>query len=155
MKTFEQELQALLNRYSKENDSDTPDFVLAEYIRDCLLAFNKAVNTRTGYYEGDKFAKVVDEEIGKLKKKFPVDNTIVEPDWFEEFKKKFRPGSALTGRQLTASQYSQLFTVVEKEYQTTDSQSQRVNMEAYITHLITKVKASELHLVPSDMRTLR
>jgi len=45
-KTFFSELSELLNRYSKENDSNTPDCVLAQYLGDCLRAFNLAVNTR-------------------------------------------------------------------------------------------------------------
>lgn len=52
MKTteFERELQELLNRYSKENESDTPDYVLAHYIKYSLKAFNQAVNLREEYY---------------------------------------------------------------------------------------------------------
>ena len=29
---FQKELTALINEYSKENDSDTPDFILARYL---------------------------------------------------------------------------------------------------------------------------
>ena len=39
---FEKELQALLNKYSMENPSDTPDFILAAYLSNCLRAFNLA-----------------------------------------------------------------------------------------------------------------
>ena len=41
--TFEKELENLINIHSMENDSDTPDFILAEYLRKCLAAFNVAV----------------------------------------------------------------------------------------------------------------
>lgn len=34
--TFERELAGLLNKYSMENGSDTPDFILAEYLISCL-----------------------------------------------------------------------------------------------------------------------
>jgi hypothetical protein len=47
---FEQELQELLNRYSKENESQTPDYVLAHYIKYSLKAFNQAVNLREEWY---------------------------------------------------------------------------------------------------------
>lgn len=43
---FHRELSSLLNRFSKENDSDTPDFILAEYLRGCLELYNKAVNQK-------------------------------------------------------------------------------------------------------------
>lgn len=50
MTNFEKELTSLLNRYSKENDSDTPDFILAEYLNDCLDAWNRANQKREGFY---------------------------------------------------------------------------------------------------------
>jgi len=50
MNTFESELQALINKYSKENESDTPDYVLAHFISYSLKAFNQAVNIREEYY---------------------------------------------------------------------------------------------------------
>lgn len=44
---FREELQRLLNRHSMENGSDTPDFVLADYLTDCLEAFDRAVRRRS------------------------------------------------------------------------------------------------------------
>ena len=43
---FEQELRNLINRESMENRSDTPDFILAEYLHSCLVAFENATNAR-------------------------------------------------------------------------------------------------------------
>ena len=48
---FENELTSLLNRYSMENGSNTPDFILAEYLKNCLLAFNSASNRRETWYD--------------------------------------------------------------------------------------------------------
>ena len=50
MNEFEKELQELLNRYSKENESQTPDYILAHYIKYSLKAFNQAVNLREEWY---------------------------------------------------------------------------------------------------------
>jgi hypothetical protein len=50
MNEFERELQELLNRYSKENESQTPDYILAHYIKYSLKAFNQAVNLREEWY---------------------------------------------------------------------------------------------------------
>jgi hypothetical protein len=50
MTTFEKELQELINRYSKENDSNTPDYVLAHYIKYSLQAFNQATNLREEHF---------------------------------------------------------------------------------------------------------
>jgi hypothetical protein len=47
---FETELKDLINKYSYENGSDTPDFIIAEYVMDCLRSFNKAVEHRTAWY---------------------------------------------------------------------------------------------------------
>lgn len=50
MTEFESELTRLLNRYSLESGSNTPDYVLAQYIRNSLNAFNSAVNMREEWY---------------------------------------------------------------------------------------------------------
>lgn len=52
---LESELRALLNRYSAENASDTPDFILAEYVTGCLHAFNQAVRSREKFYGRREF----------------------------------------------------------------------------------------------------
>lgn len=43
---FREELESLINCHSMENGSDTPDFILADYLLDCLKAFDKASNRR-------------------------------------------------------------------------------------------------------------
>lgn len=45
-----EELAALINRHSLENGSNTPDFILAEYLLGCLGAFDKAARERTHWY---------------------------------------------------------------------------------------------------------
>ena len=47
---FNRELIILLNRYSKENGSNTPDFVLANYLNSCLNTFNNTINQREKFY---------------------------------------------------------------------------------------------------------
>jgi len=47
MTTFEKELAALINKHSIENESNTPDYILAKYLRDCLTAFSTAIIDRT------------------------------------------------------------------------------------------------------------
>ena len=48
---FKRELESLINYHSQENNSNTPDFILAEYIMGCLDAFDKATNKRTKWYK--------------------------------------------------------------------------------------------------------
>jgi len=47
---FERELESLINRHSVENESDTPDFILAGYLRGCLDAWNETVRLRDRWY---------------------------------------------------------------------------------------------------------
>ena len=54
MDTFKQELTDLLNRHSKENESDTPDFMLAEYLIMCLNAYEVTLNDRRDWYAFEK-----------------------------------------------------------------------------------------------------
>lgn len=39
--TFKQELTSLINKYNLENTSNTPDFILADYLINCLDSYNK------------------------------------------------------------------------------------------------------------------
>lgn len=43
---FQEELENLINRHSKENGSDTPDYILARFLNDCLDAFNSALQSK-------------------------------------------------------------------------------------------------------------
>lgn len=47
---FQQELTYLINGYCIENGSNTPDFILAEFLVLSLEAFNRAVNARQRWY---------------------------------------------------------------------------------------------------------
>lgn len=51
---FMYELEKLINRFSRESDSNTPDFILAEYLNTALSNFNSATNARTGWYRGNQ-----------------------------------------------------------------------------------------------------
>ena len=50
---FEKELRELINRNSMENQSNTPDYILAQYMHACLLAFTTAVQQRETWYGRD------------------------------------------------------------------------------------------------------
>ena len=47
---FRKEVESLINRMSLERGSDTPDFILAEYLTDSLEAFDKAIIRRERWY---------------------------------------------------------------------------------------------------------
>jgi hypothetical protein len=44
------DLTETLNRHSAENESNTPDFLLAKFLLACLAAFDEAVNERATWY---------------------------------------------------------------------------------------------------------
>jgi hypothetical protein len=46
---FKKELAYVLNKYSRENLSGTPDIILAEYLSDCLNTFDKITQLKNLY----------------------------------------------------------------------------------------------------------
>lgn len=50
--TFRSSLQYLLNRFSMEAGSNSPDFVLAQFLQDSLRSFDRAVVARDLWYGG-------------------------------------------------------------------------------------------------------
>ena len=54
MSEFEKELRDLINKYSEENYSNTPDFILAVFMNRCLLALGDAIVNRDSWYSKDK-----------------------------------------------------------------------------------------------------
>jgi len=47
---LEKGIEDLINTESRENDSNTPDFILAEFMMNCLDAFELASNKREVWY---------------------------------------------------------------------------------------------------------
>jgi len=47
---FYRELTSLLNKYNKENDSNTPDYILINYILGCLRTFNHVISQRDSWH---------------------------------------------------------------------------------------------------------
>jgi len=47
------DMTELLNTYSMEQESDTPDFILAEYLVNCLDAFSVAAARSNQWWGGD------------------------------------------------------------------------------------------------------
>lgn len=49
-RNFKEDLTRLINKYSLENTSNTPDYIIANYLVSCLEAFNIGVNQRGKWY---------------------------------------------------------------------------------------------------------
>jgi len=71
------ELVSLINRYSRENESDTPDYILADFMISCLLAFETEVKRREKWYGRQpsmtglkrSIAKKIEQEIDEAPEK--------------------------------------------------------------------------------------
>jgi hypothetical protein len=64
---LQEDISALLNWHSAENPSNTPDFILAQYLLGCLEAYNTAVQQRETWYGRDPLpaSPEVQEALGK------------------------------------------------------------------------------------------
>ena len=51
--SLREDIQAAINQHSAENTSNTPDFILAQYLEQCLAAFDTAVQQRETWYGRD------------------------------------------------------------------------------------------------------
>jgi hypothetical protein len=54
IKDFQKDLEELINHHSKENGSNTPDWVLASYLVRCLEVFDSCIELRERYYGREK-----------------------------------------------------------------------------------------------------
>ncbi len=50
LELFRKELENLINIHSMENNSNTPDFILADYLVECLKLFEKTSKRREKWY---------------------------------------------------------------------------------------------------------
>lgn len=50
MSKFKKELENLINKYSMEAGSNTPDFILSEYLTGCLENFDQTLEAREKWY---------------------------------------------------------------------------------------------------------
>lgn len=62
MSKFRKAIEESINKYSMENGSDTPDFILAQYLESCLKAFDLATLQRREWYGNHKFVKTIISE---------------------------------------------------------------------------------------------
>lgn len=53
IEAFTKDLEHLINYHSLENLSNTPDFIIAEYLTTCLLNYNDAVTKRDKWFNVD------------------------------------------------------------------------------------------------------
>lgn len=53
MEEFRREIQSLVNRLSLEKYSNTPDFVIAQYLTEAFIAYNRAFHDKEKYEKGE------------------------------------------------------------------------------------------------------
>lgn len=64
-KSLQREISSVLNCACRENESNTPDFILAKYLMRCLQTGEKLIKERESYYG----VKVNLDNFSKLKTK--------------------------------------------------------------------------------------
>ncbi len=55
---LKEELSQLINRHSRENVSDTPDYILAEFLLGCLKAFERSAVVRDRWHGNSTWEKL-------------------------------------------------------------------------------------------------
>lgn len=66
MSKFKDDLRSLINAHSKESGSNTPDFILAKFLEDCLDAFDFAVTKRAAWTQTEKYPYGENPDMTKL-----------------------------------------------------------------------------------------
>lgn len=61
LNNFQKELTVLINKYSLENNSNTPDFILAEYLIACLQNYELAIMAREIWFNNEIDFTAVDK----------------------------------------------------------------------------------------------
>jgi len=84
MSNFIQELRDLINKQSLENSSDTPDFILAEYLNGCLELFNQTMVKREKWYG----RKLMLDSINKSELFAPLDDEDKKQEIMRNYKRK-------------------------------------------------------------------
>ena len=82
---LELDLAEVINRHSLESGSDTPDFALAIFLKNCLIAYNRAVFSREAYHNRE--TRTGDEIF--IKKDVPL--TEIEVIKYHQQKESFYP----------------------------------------------------------------
>lgn len=65
MEAFKKELGELINKYSLENLSDTPDYILADYLIDCLNTFGRTIDARRRWFSPGEIFPTVEIKLGE------------------------------------------------------------------------------------------
>lgn len=55
MTSFEEELRCLINRKSIDSQSNTPDYILANYLLNCLYNYTQTVQSRDKWFGFEPF----------------------------------------------------------------------------------------------------
>ena len=54
LEEFKKELAGLINKYSLENISNTPDYILSEYLVECLFIYGRTAKAKQAWWNLDK-----------------------------------------------------------------------------------------------------
>jgi hypothetical protein len=138
--TLVQEIRCAINRLSMERESNTPDYVLAEFLSSSFAAFNAAVNKRETHYgrnERPGNCKIDDKGAGEWAVNNPYDHEDCDSD-FGGCGDKCKRGAYENG-------YTDGRKAAEKEYEA------KIGLDYTIS---TSVKLAAFNKLENDFRDL-
>lgn len=94
---FEKELSALLNKFSLENVSNTPDYLLAEFVQFAIAGFNVVVSERDRWYMEKRLEPGADNVRDDVAKRLQAEAVFRFGAWLTQ-----QPGKIEIGRELHA-----------------------------------------------------
>jgi hypothetical protein len=85
-KGFKKDLEVLINRYCIENTCNTPDFILSDFLFNCLRSYSDAIITRDGWFDFNPFKNKIeaDKEESKSKDFLTATVNIENTDIFQQ-----------------------------------------------------------------------
>jgi hypothetical protein len=82
--TFLEELVILINKHNIEKGSDTPDYILADYLNHCITVLDGTIKERSRWYGHEQSENSIQSE---MRFHPPTDTLVNSPVMFDAFKK--------------------------------------------------------------------
>lgn len=116
------EIATAINRCSAENGSNTPDFILAEYLTNCLAAFDAAIARREkwyGYelsigYSGPARTEEDSHTVGIMNNQ-PTPNAVGSADWLGGIRRYTKKPVTIEAAHLNENNAAEIIWWIHKE----------------------------------------
>ena len=110
MDDFQKALEDLINAHSQEAASGTPDFIIAQYLMNCLRAYNLALKEREDWYGRSLYGYKIELEL--------------RPD--DEVEARVRTGKALFTKEINLTNLPTRLPLVSDDIQEVANKSREI-----------------------------